>query len=265
MEREIEAKGIKIHYEETGDPTGVPVVIMHGWGCDHTTVRSIAAILEPGMRVINIDLPGHGKSQEPEEVWGVEEYTRCIEEVISKLQLNSPILIGHSFGGRVSILLSSRNPIKKIVLVDAAGVKPHHSLKWYWKVYCFKAIKRLYLLIYGKEKGMRKIEEMRNRKGSADYRNASPMMKRILSKCVNEDLKHVMPQIQASTLLVWGENDTATPVSDAKTMERLIPDAGLVSFPGCGHYSFLDNPIGFKAVLKEFLKNELKGQNSQRN
>jgi pimeloyl-ACP methyl ester carboxylesterase len=67
-----------------------------------------------------------------------------------------------------------------------------------------------------------------------------------------------MPLIKAPTLLIWGENDTATPLSDAKTMEQLIPDAGLVSFPGCGHYSFLDNPIGYKAVIKEFLKNELK-------
>jgi len=67
-----------------------------------------------------------------------------------------------------------------------------------------------------------------------------------------------MPSIKASTLLICGEEDTATPLSDAKTMENLIPDAGLVSFPGCGHYSFLDNPAGFRAVLREFLKSDLK-------
>ncbi|MDE7025256.1 MAG: alpha/beta hydrolase, partial [Paramuribaculum sp.] len=83
--------------------------------------------------------------------------------------------------------------------------------------------------------------------------SASPMMRSILSKCVNEDLKHVMPAIKAPTLLIWGENDTATPLRDAKIMERLIPDAGLVSFPGCGHYSFLDNPVQFAAVLRSFL------------
>ena len=66
-----------------------------------------------------------------------------------------------------------------------------------------------------------------------------------------------MPHIQAPTLLIWGENDTATPLADAKKMEKLIPDAGLVSFPGCGHYSFLDNPVGFRAVLKSFLQKEL--------
>lgn len=263
MEKDITLNGVKIRYEESGDAEGAPVVIMHGWGCDHTTVRSIAAILEPGMRVINVDLPGHGASSEPENVWGVEEYTQLVEGLIKELNLKAPALIGHSFGGRVAILLSSRNEVGKVMLVDAAGVKPKRPLKWYWKVYKFKLAKQFMLLIYGKERGMKKIEEMRNRKGSADYRNASPRMKQILSKCVNEDLKHVMPGIKSPVLLVWGEEDTATPLSDAKTMEKLMPDAGLVSFPGCGHYSFLDNPIGFKAVAKEFFKSELNNNKKQ--
>ena len=79
-------------------------------------------------------------------------------------------------------------------------------------------------------------------------------MRSILSRVVNEDLCHLMPSIKAPTLLIWGENDTATPLRDARRMERLIPDAGLVSFPGCGHYSFLDNPVQFAAVLRSFLK-----------
>lgn len=119
-------------------------------------------------------------------------------------------------------------------------------------------MKRMILLLYGKEKGLEKIEEMRGKKGSADYRNSSPVMRAVMSRCVNEDLKDVMPAIKSPTLLVWGENDTATPLSDAKTMEHLIPDAGLVSFPSCGHYSFLDNPVGFRSVAREFFKDELK-------
>ena len=79
------------------------------------------------------------------------------------------------------------------------------------------------------------------------------MMRSILSKVVNEDLSSRLHLIKAPTLLIWGENDTATPLSDAKKMEKLIPDAGLVAFPGCGHYSFLDNPRQFAAVLKSFL------------
>lgn len=163
----------------------------------------------------------------------------------------NPILLGHSFGGRVGILFASRNSVDKLILVDAAGVKPKRSLNYYLKVYSYKCMKRIIYLIYGKERGNAKLSK--RVAGSADYRNASMRMRSILSKVVNEDLKSVMPKIKASTLLVWGENDTATPVGDAKIMERLISDAGLVVFPGAGHYSFLDNPRGFAAVIKSFL------------
>ena len=82
------------------------------------------------------------------------------------------------------------------------------------------------------------------------------MMRAILSKVVNEDLKHLMPEIKAPTLLIYGEKDTATPVSDAKIMEKLIPGSGLVVFDGCGHYSFLDNPVQFRAVINSFLQED---------
>lgn len=264
MEKSIDIDGMTIHYDETGVPDGEEVLLMHGWGCDHNTVRSIAAALETGMRVINVDLPGHGKSDEPPTAWGVDDFTALMEKFIPAVGLKAPALIGHSFGGRIAILMSSRNPVKKAVLVDAAGIKPKRSIRYYWKVYSFKLMKRLMLLAYGKEKGERMVNKWRAKKGSADYRNSSPMMRAVMSRCVNEDLKHVMPQINASTLLIWGENDTATPLSDAKTMQRLIPDAGLVSFPGCGHFSFLDNPFGFKAVITEFFKNELNGKSDKK-
>lgn len=258
MEKDIVIEDIRLHYNETGPADGANIVLMHGWGCNHTTLASIEKILNEKMHVYNIDLPGFGKSQEPNSVWGIEEYTRVIEQMIDKLGISNPILLGHSFGGRISILLSSRNQVNKVVLTDAAGIKPKRSMKYYTKVYSYKFLKHLLPLIFGKKKGNLILDKYRGKSGSSDYNQASPMMRAILSKCVNEDLKHVMPNISAPTLLIWGENDTATPLSDAKTMERLIPDSGLVSFPGCGHYSFLDNPIGYKAVLKEFLKLELK-------
>ena len=79
------------------------------------------------------------------------------------------------------------------------------------------------------------------------------MMKEILKKVVDEDLQHVMPNIKASTLLIWGEKDTATPVSDAQIMAKLIPDSGLVVFPGCTHYSFLENPGYYFTIVDNFL------------
>lgn len=252
MEKNIKINGLNFHYTVQGN--GSPIVLMHGWGCNSTTLASIEKVAVESHTVYNVDFPGFGESQEPNEVWGVEKYTQLIEEFVKIEKIENPILLGHSFGGRVGILYSSRNQVKKLILVDAAGVKPRRSLKYYFKVYTYKLGKRLMPLIYGKKGAQKRIEEMRAKRGSSDYNNASPMMRAILSKVVNEDLKHCMPKITAPTLLIWGENDTATPLRDAQIMEKLIPDAGLVSFPGCGHYSFLDNPIQFAAVLRSFIK-----------
>lgn len=250
--------GLKVNFSDTGDSSAVPIVLMHGWGCNHTTLQSIEKIVAtPNTRVINIDFPGFGDSDEPTDVWGAYEYANLTEKLLDKLGIENPILLGHSFGGRVGIIISSRRKVRKLILTDAAGVKPRHSLKWYFKVYSYKLAKRLYPIIYGKKRANERIEAARAKRGSSDYNNATPRMRAILSRCVNEDLRDRMPLIKAPTLLIWGDNDTATPLSDAKIMERLIPDAGLVSFPGCGHYSFLDNPFGYQAVLKEFLKKEL--------
>lgn len=258
MKKSVDIDGLRVAYSETGPEDAPKVLLMHGWGCDHTTLASIQRQLEGKLHVYSIDFPGFGESQEPPGVWGVEEYTRLTEKFISRMGGDICILLGHSFGGRVGILLSSRNAISKLVLVDAAGVKPRRSLAYYYKVYGYKLAKRVYRLVLGTARAEARLDRIRARRGSSDYANATPRMRAILSRCVNEDLKGVMPRIQASTLLIWGAGDTATPLSDAKVMERLIPDAGLVSFDGCGHYSFLDNPLGFRAVLAEFL---LKDQN----
>lgn len=253
MDNTVEIKGLKIHYKTSGE--GPAMILMHGWGCSSDTLASIQRIAEERHTVYNIDFPGFGQSDEPHEVWGVERYTDMLEDFVEALLIEKPVLLGHSFGGRVGILYSARHPegVDRLVLVDAAGVKPRRPLRYYVKVYSFKAAKRFWQLVLGKERAARRIEKMRASRGSADYNNASPMMRAILSKVVNEDLCGEATKIKAPTLLIWGENDTATPLSDAKKLEKLIPDAGLVSFPGCGHYSFLDNAYLFGAVLRSFI------------
>ncbi len=257
MEKQIIIDNVKINYCETGDKNGKPALLLHGWGCNWTTLNSIIGSLAEKMHVYAVDFPGHGKSDEPDSVWGIEKYTSCIENFCNKLGIAKPVLLGHSFGGRVSILMASRNDVAEVILVDAAGVKPKRKPIYYIRVYTYKTLKHLLPVGLGKRLGNRLLDKYRGRKGSADYNAASPVMRAVLSKVVNEDLKGVMPAISAPTLLIWGENDTATPLSDAKIMNSLIPDSGLVSFPGCGHYSFLDNPGGFRSVIKEFLKKYL--------
>lgn len=257
MERSTEINGVRVVYEESGNPDGKPIILLHGWGCNHTTVSSIAKCLEPELKIFSLDLPGHGKSDEPQEVWGTDDFARMVVEFIRQHNLHDPVLIGHSFGGRTSLAVSSILPISKMILVDSAGLKPKRSLKYYYKVYSYKTLKKLARVLLGEEKAKSFIEKQVQKRGSADYNASSPKMRAIMSKCVNEDLRKRFPSIKASTLLVWGENDTATPLKDAKVMEKMMPDAGLVTFPNAGHYSFLDNPFGFKAVVREFLKPEI--------
>ncbi len=249
-----EINGVKLAYTSTPG-TGAPVVLMHGWGCTHATLASVEkVVLSLGRPVINLDFPGFGDSTEPPQVWGIEEYTAAIEELMRREGVGADVvMLGHSFGGRVGILYASRNRIGQLVLVDAAGVKPRRTLRYYLKVYTFKAQKRLLRLVLGRKRAEARLDKLRARAGSSDYATASPRMRAIMSRVVNEDLCAVMPKISAPTLLIWGEADTATPLADARKMEILIPDAGLVSFPGASHYSFLDRPAQFAAVLTSFL------------
>lgn len=235
------------------------IVLMHGWGCDHTIWKGVEAHLramddkeKPRFRVTALDFPGFGSSDEPPVAWGMDDYAAWFEEFLTSRGIENPVLIGHSFGGRVAVIHGARHnqsgtkdEVRKIVLVDAAGVKPRRSLRYYIKVWSFKAAKRVL------PAGI--IERWRKKAGSADYAAASPVMRATLSKVVNEDLRRYMPRIKAPTLLVWGANDTATPVADARKMERLIPDAGLVVFEGAGHYSFLERAGQFNAILDSFL------------
>ncbi len=262
MKKKLSIDGVELAYTVEGE--GLPVILMHGWGCNHTTVASIERVLTAmGLTVYNVDFPGFGESTEPPSVWGVDDYTRLIEKMAQSDGISNPILIGHSFGGRVGILYASRNATRKLILVDAAGIKPRRTLHYYWKVYSYKAYKHLVWAVMGRERGEQLLNRYRSKVGSSDYTQASPRMRAIMSRVVNEDLKHCMPAIKCPTLMIWGENDTATPLADAKTMERLIEGSGLVSFPGCGHYSFLDNPVQFAAVLRSFLDDDAKAGKAQ--
>lgn len=238
-----EYEGIRISYEQSGQ--GPDLLLLHGWGCSHTIFDAFVPALAATHRVTGIDFPGFGDSDEPSEVWGVFEYEKMLEAFCDALGIVSPQIIAHSFGGRIAIIFASRRTTGRLVFTDAAGIKPRRSLKYYVKVYSFK-LSKLFL-------SREAIEKRRASAGSSDYRNASPRMRAILSRTVNQDLSHLLCDIKAPVLLFWGENDTATPMRDARKMEKLIPDAAIVSVPGGSHFSFLDAPGLFAGVLDSFL------------
>lgn len=144
--------------------------------------------------------------------------------------------------------------INKIVLIGSAGIINKKPLKLRIKIYSFKFCKKIVQLKIIKRFFPNLLNKLKNKFGSEDYKNASHILKQSLVKLINEDLKDCMPNIKVPTLLIWGEKDTATPLSDAKIMERLIPDAGLVTIKNCTHYVFLENPYYVNKIIETFLK-----------
>lgn len=245
---------IELCYSIEGE--GETILLLHGWGCDKSIWMPTRQLLANYFRVVSVDFAGFGESAEPHSVWGVEEYTRSIEALVKHLGIETPTLIGHSFGGRVSILYASRNKVRRMILTDAAGVKPKRSIRYYYKVYTYKLLKHTLPLLIGSKKGQMLLEQRRAKSASSDYNRATPMMRAILSKCVNEDLCKYMSRIETPTLLYWGDMDTATPLSDAHKMNRLIKDSGLVVAKGAGHFAMLEQAELWQASLKSFLKIE---------
>ncbi|SFM43592.1 Pimeloyl-ACP methyl ester carboxylesterase [Gracilibacillus orientalis] len=252
----MEIDQIKVHYKQTGE--GRPVVMLHGWGTSLDLFEDLQSNLSANFQVTSLDFPGFGRSDEPAEAWDVSQYTDFLEKFLAELEIDNPILIGHSFGGRVSIKYADRHDsnVHKIILIGSAGVKPKRKADYYVKVYTFKTLKKVLSLPILNRYKEDIIARYRGKAGSSDYQNASRVMQQTLSKVVNEDLQHHMPNIKAPTLLVWGANDASTPVQDAKIIEKLIPNAGLALIENAGHYVFLEQKRRVAVIVDTFLEED---------
>lgn len=256
----LDIEGLSTRYLMRG--SGPPVLVLHGWGASIEAVFPIVTGLETVATVYALDLPGFGQSALPPEPWGVEEYQRFVASFMDAVGLERATIVGHSNGGRVAIRMASTEPqrVWKLVLVDSAGIRPKRTLRWYRRVAMAKVGK--YAARFLGRPGERLRERLVGRAGSTDYLQAGAM-RPTLVRLVNSDLREHLPRIEASTLLIWGSEDTDTSLSAAREMERLIPDAGLVVFEGAGHFSYLDQPTRFAAVVRHFLAPPAAGGSAQ--
>ena len=254
----IVVDGYNICYKTTGtgDKT---VVILQGWGTDLGVYDSVAGVIDGSKyRVIQFDFPGFGGSDEPKEPWDVDGFADFFCRFMEVMQVKQATLIGHSYGGRVIIKLAARESIPfeitNIILIDSAGVLPVRTTAQKWKIRKYKILKKFLnmKLIYAMFPEV--IDDWRSRQGSADYRNATPMMRQCMVKAINEDLTELLPKIRQEVLLIWGDQDTATPIRDAHIMEEKIPNCGLAVIPGTGHFSFLEKPAQFRGIMEAYLK-----------
>ncbi len=246
----IDVRGLRTRYLIRG--SGPAVLVLHGWGASIEAVQPIIAGLAPVATVHALDLPGFGQSEPPPRPWGVADYQEFLAAFMDALEIERPTIVGHSNGGRIAIRMAATEPRRaaRLVLVDSAGIRPKRTLRWYRRVGMAKLGK--YAARWLGAPGERLRARIVGRVASTDYAAAGEM-RPTLVRLVNSDLREYLPRISVPALLVWGADDTDTPVADGRMMEKLIPDAGLVVLEGAGHYSYIDQAASFARIVTHFI------------
>ncbi len=234
-------------YSETLSSHGPTIVLLHGWGRSLDAVRQLGELLAQNGRVVLLDLPGFGRSPLPYPAsnegggWGTLEYSERVKEFLDQSGITECILLGHSFGGRISVRLASKHPdlVKGLILIGSHGLKRTRRLKDEARVRWIRAITKTTKALDGLTGTRLFARYLAPHFGSRDY-NAAGDLRRTLVKTVNEDLTVQASSIKAPTLLLWGANDTETPVDLAQSFHRLITNSELHIFPNKGHEPFTD-------------------------
>lgn len=238
-----EIMDVSVHYLDYGEGNDT-LVFLHGWGQNIEMMKRVADPFQKKYRIIILDLPGFGNSSEPKFAWNLWDFVELIHTLLEELKIVSPILLGHSFGGKISLLYATKYNVKKMVLFGSPYKKEIKKLSIKTKL--LKRLKKV--PVVNQLEGFAKKHI-----GSTDYKNASPIMREILVNHVNFDLTDQLEKIKAPTLLIWGTLDQEVPLEQAYELERLIQDAGVVEFPNCTHYAYLENLAGTIQVLRNFL------------
>lgn len=236
---------INIHYTYTNNNHDKTIVYLHGWGQNIQMMEPIAKPFQKDVDTLILDLPGFGKSGEPKSVWSLEDYADMVHALVEKLKIKKTILIGHSFGGKVSIVYASKYKIEKLILL-ASPYKVAIS-KVSLKVRVLKRLAKLPVL-----KNI--ANQMKKNIGSTDYKNASPKMRSILVKHINTDVSELCKDIKCPTIMIWGTKDEAVPLNDAYELEKLIQNSAVIEYPGLSHYAYLEDLNKTISIIKSFIE-----------
>ncbi|KKU64079.1 MAG: Hydrolase, alpha/beta domain protein [Candidatus Amesbacteria bacterium GW2011_GWA1_47_16] len=214
------------------------MLILHGWQASLEEWKPTADYFKDKYRVFLVDLPGFGGSSRPNTNWGIFEYADFVMKLIKIFQIKTPVLLGHSFGGRIGIILASQEKIviSKLVLVDAAGME-------------LKSFKTKFL---GVASTLFKWlpKSIKSKLGSSDYKNVGDM-KHIFVKIINQPLRLLAKEINISTLIIWGERDQELSLSEAKLLHKNIQKSKLRIVWGTGHWPHRDEFEDFVNILFE--------------
>lgn len=220
------------------------VLALHGWGRTH---RDFDAVLA-GLDALALDLPGFGATPPPDEPWGAAGYAAAVLPA-----LEAPaVVVGHSFGGRVAVHLAAARPdlvlglvLAGVPLLRPPGVtrrRPPAAFR------LARALHRRGLL------GEARMERLRQRYGSADYRAAQGVMRAVHVTAVNETYEAELPRLRCPVELLWGEDDTDVRPAVAQAAASLLGDrARLTLLPGVGHLVPTAAPDAVRAAVERHL------------
>lgn len=255
----FEAMGVQMYYEVHGE-AGQPLLLLHGWGGKCESWLPVTRDFQDTHRIYVVDFPGHGRSSEPPEPWSATEYAGMIAAFIEKMDIAGCDVIAHSHGGRVTLGLASARPelVGKLVLTGCAGLPPRYTEQQNKRSSRYQQLKKLVnspavRAIFGEKQIAKWQEALIQKYGSSDYKALTPSMRATFNKVLRQDMTDCLPKIKASTLLIWGADDTATPLWMGQEMEKKIPGAALVTLDGCGHFAYLDRYPQFKAIVRSFI------------
>lgn len=221
------------------------VVFLHGWGMNKKCFDKIIHNIANDYQILSLDFFGFGKSGEPSKYFDTYEYAYHIFVLLKKLNLDKIILVGHSFGGRIAILLSSIFDIKieYLILTSSAGIITF-DLRRVLKVLNYKFKKflvkyRLLSCVY-----------LQNC-GSKDYNDCSANLKSVFVKVVNQDLQKHLSKITTKTELVWDKKDKETPYKYCKILNKNIKNSNIRLLGIGGHFAFLYNISKFSKIISD--------------
>ena len=240
----------RIHSLEFGDG-GQEVVLLHGLSGSalwwHRNVPALAA----RYRVLLPELVGFGKTPAAERLPSIGETAVLLDRWMEALGLGTVHLVGHSMGGQISIHLAARHParIDRLVLVDAAGIPRPRTTRNLLRF----ALELTPLWRWGDPLFLPTI--VRDT-WSAGGRTVSGALRNI----VRDDVRPLLPRIEAPTLIVWGERDSLVPLVDARTFRDAIPRSELAVLRGAAHNPMVDRPDEFNRLVADFLRGESVGE-----
>ncbi|MBI3335585.1 MAG: alpha/beta hydrolase [Candidatus Portnoybacteria bacterium] len=249
----IRIDGLVTRYKILG--RGKPVVFLHGWGGSSQSFYHLQKILSRNYKTIALDLPGFGETDFPPKAWRLEDYKNFVLAFTQKLELENFYLVGHSFGGRIAILLAALHPeeMRGLVLIASAGIKHEKSPEERAVSFVAKLGKRIISLplINRLEEPTRYLFYRLIRR--QDYYLARGVMKETIMHVIQEDLNPYLSQISLPTLIIWGDKDEITPIQDAYTMKQEIRRAELEIIKGGSHYLPKRYGKELASLIKQFI------------